>query len=775
MMTRNTAQSAESVAGSADPPRRSRFYRWTRWAALNPLKIIAVWAVLLAGAMLSAGYFTSHLTGDNTGVRGSDSQRAQRIAEREFAGTADETDFAVVTSRTLTATDPAFRSTVETAVGRYRAADGVVEVSDPYQTPDRLVSADRHTVLVPVGLKGDGKKLQEAATPLQKIAAGLGNDRIGAYFTGSSPLAAAGVEQGSADLGRAETIGFPAAALVLLIAFGSLVAAAIPLVLGVVAVLGAFGVLGIVSIFVSFDVFVQTAVSMVGIALGIDYTLFIVTRFREELTRVRDDSRAERAEAVARTLATAGQAVIFSGITVVVALSGLWLVRSTKVYSMAVGMTASVLVMLLIAVTLLPALLGLLGRRINRAALPWARRSLAHPDPDRSAWARVVALVMRRPAVIALLGVLVLGALSLPAFGLRYGVDLGAGAVAASPAGKGYTTVSSAFAPGALTPINVVVSGRDGAMTDGRLDAIARFSDDVAADRRVAEVVSVTRVLDARVHGHTAAQLATAQKALGGAFKDVVSADGDTTIVTVRPRQAADTGTTADLVRDLRDRAGAAFAGTGLTANVGGGPAEIVDITDESSRAMPLVIAAVLAASWVLLLLAFRSLLLPVKAIFMNLLTSGAAFGLAVLVFQEGHGARLFGVDRTGFIQVILPLFAFALVFGLSMDYEVFMVSRIREEWERTGDNTQAVRLGITRTARVITAAAAIMVVVFASFMFTRMLEIKQMGFMLALAVLIDATIVRLLLVPTLMRLMGRWCWWLPGRLDRLLPRIARH
>ena len=207
-------------------------------------------------------------------------------------------------------------------------------------------------------------------------------------------------------------------------------------------------------------------------------------------------------------------------------------------------------------------------------------------------------------------------------------------------------------------------------------------------------------------------------------------------------------------------------------AHVGGSPAEIVDITDESSRAMPIVIAAVLAASFVLLLLAFRSLLLPFKAIVMNLLTSGAAFGLAVLVFQEGHGAGLLGVERTGFVQVVLPLFAFALVFGLSMDYEVFMLSRMREEWQRLGDNTRAVRIGMTHTARVITAAAGIMVVVFGAFMFTRVLEIKQMGFMLGVAVLIDASIVRLLLVPSLMRLMGAANWWVPRWLDRMLPRV---
>ncbi|MBP1784158.1 MULTISPECIES: MMPL family transporter [Micromonospora] len=760
--------------GEHRPLEEGFLYRWAVWAALNPVKVILVWLVLLAGAAVSAGYFTSHLTGNTNSVIGSDSEKAAQLISAEFPDTPSETDFVVLHSTSIDAQDPAFREVVRTAVERYRQAPDVRTVVSPYDAPDRLIAPGGKTALVPVSLDGDDKKLQEQAGPLGEIAEGLGTGQVEAYFTGVSPLAAAAVEQGNEDLSMAETIGFPAAAIVLLLAFGSLVAAAIPLLLGVVAVLAAFGALGIATHFTTFDVFVQTAVSMVGIALGIDYTLFIVTRFREELAKAGDSGRPERARAIGRTVATAGQAVLFSGITVVVSLAGLWLVRSAKVYSMAVGMTVAVLVMMLIAVTLLPALLGLLGPRINRFALPWARRSLAHPDPEHSGWAKAIAVVMRRPLLVAALGTVLLGALSIPVFHLQYGVDLGAGAVAESPPGKGYGIVSEAYAPGVLAPITVVVSAGGDRFTDAQLDAVARFSDQAAGNREAADVVSVTRVLDAQAKGHTTAHLEAATRAAGPALAELVSRDGDTTVVTVRPRHGADTDETADLVRELRTQAGGAFAGTGLTAHVGGGPAEIVDITDESSRAMPLVIGAVLAASWLLLLIAFRSLVLPFEAIFMNLLTSGAAFGAAVLVFQEGHGADLLGVERTGFIQVILPLFAFALVFGLSMDYQVFMLSRMREEWDRTGDNAAAVQLGLTRTAKVITAAAAIMVVVFASFMFTRILEIKQMGFMLALAVLIDATIVRLLLVPSLMRLIGRGNWWLPGWLDRILPR-TRH
>ena len=754
------------------PARSGRMHRLGRWTALHPLPTMGAWLVLLVCAAFSAGYFSSHLGGNANAVTGSDSQAAAQLIERAFPDRPRESDVVVLHSSSVTVDDPAFHAVVSAALTRYRAAALVREVDDPYAAPDRLVSTDRRTALVVVAMDGTRAQVQAAAAPLQQLAAGLATNQVEAFFTGSAPLDAASVAQADEDLSTAEAIGLPAAAVVLLLAFSSAVAAAVPLTLGVVAVLGAFGLLGAASLVMTFDVFVRTAVSMVGIALGIDYSLFIVTRFREELAGVQGSSRLARAEAVGRTLATAGKAVLFSGTTVVVSLSGLWLVRSPKIHAMAVGMAAAVLVMLLISTTLLPALLGLLGERINRLALPWARGGLTRPDPERSAWARLADLVMRRPIVVAGVTTVLLGVLAIPVFGLRYGVDLGAGAVAQSPAGRGFTLVGTSFAPGVLTPVDVVVTTDGPALDDARLDALARLTDGLKAQGDISDVVSLTSVLDRSAGGHGVAALERADATAGAQLAQLLAADHRTTLITVRPQQAADTTTTAALVGRLRGVVRGALPGTGLVAHVGGSPAEIVDITDESSRAMPIVIAAVLAASFVLLLLAFRSLLLPFKAIVMNLLTSGAAFGLAVLVFQEGHGAGLLGVERTGFVQVVLPLFAFALVFGLSMDYEVFMLSRMREEWQRLGDNTRAVRTGMTHTARVITAAAGIMVVVFGAFMFTRVLEIKQMGFMLGVAVFIDASIVRLLLVPSLMRLMGAANWWVPRWLDRILPRV---
>jgi len=742
------------------PP--SRLHRLGVATALHPWRVVLVWTVLLACAAVSSGYFSSHLTANSNEVKGSDSAQAADAVRHAFPDAPAETAFAVVHSASLRSDDAAFHQVVDAALAAYRHGPRVTGTLDPYTAPEQLLSADRHTALVPLSLAGSSGELRDASAPLGDLARTLRSGAVEVAFTGSSALTAATVEQGSADLGLAESIGFPAAAVVLLLAFGSLVASVIPLALGALAVVAATGVLGVVAHVVSFDVFVQTAVSMVAIALGIDYSLFILTRFREELVGVDRHDRAARAEAVGRTLATAGHAVLFSGTTVVASITGLWLVRTEKMRSMAMGMTASVLVMMLLSMTLLPALLGLLGPGINRLAMPWARSQLAHPDPERSLWGRLASAVMRRPVLVSATTVLILGALAAPVAGLRQGVDLGAGSIAGSDAGKGFALVSNSFAPGILTPVQVVVTTGGSGLSDAQLDAVASFSAATATDSRVVQVVSLPGLLDQAVHSHAGAALRQALAASPAQLAGVVDRGATTTVVTVRPRAAADTDESAALVRDLRARATTVLGGAGLTAHVGGSPAQIADVQRESTRVMPLVISVVLATSWVLLLIAFRSLLLPFSAILMNLLTSGAAFGTAVLVFQDGHGAAALGVHRTGFIQAMLPLLAFVLVFGVSMDYEVFMLSRMREEWDRTGDNTRAVRTGMAHTARVITSAAAIMIVVFGSFMFTSVVDIKQMGFMLGLAVLIDATVVRLLLVPSLMRLLGRWNWWLP-------------
>jgi RND superfamily putative drug exporter len=707
--------------------------RWGAWVARHALWAVATWGVILVLAVLLAGRFSSHLSANGMVVRGSDSQAAAAQIRASFPSAASETDLVVLHSDTHAADDSAFRDRVAATVAAFKGAERVTSVTDPYDSPETSISADRHTALVRVGLSGDAGQTRAAATGLGQRAEALATDGFEVSFTGRAALNAAAVDLGNEDLGRAERIGLPVAALVLLIAFGSVVAASIPLLLGFACVLATFGVLGTISTVVTFDSFVRSAVSMVGIALGIDYSLFIVTRFREELARGQAGPAA-----IGRVTATAGAAVLYSGTTVVVSLSGLLLVRSDTVRATALGMMTAVLVMLAVTVTLLPAVLALLGARVNRLALPWMRRSMAHPDDERSIWARLAEVSMRRPVIVTAVAVAALGALALPALGLRYGADTSLGAVGDTPAGRGMARVSEAFAPGVIAPITVVVSGLDGDQTK-----VAQLTNAASNAPGVAGVTST------------------------------VDGTGTTALITVVPNGTPDSDLAQQLVGRLRADARTAVSGTPLTVHVGGSPAEIADMITENDRATPLVIAAVLGASLLLLLWAFRSLLLPIKAIVMNLFSVGAAFGAMVLVFQEGHGASLLGVDRTGFIQVMIPLLAFAIVFGLSMDYEVFMLSRMRETWERVGDNRVAVRTGIVRTAPVITAAAAIMIVIFSSFAFTRVTDLKQLGFMLAVAVFVDATVIRLLLVPALMRLMGRWNWWLPYRSRRAASQSA--
>lgn len=652
----------------------------------------------------------------------------------------------------------------------------MLDIADPYAADDpTLFSEDRRTLLVPVGLGGDERDRQDTVPRIQDTLDDVAADGEGVdvMLTGSSALNAAVVEQQDKDLARAESIGLPIALLVLLAAFGTLVAACLPLLLGVVALVTSFGALGAVSGVVSFDVFSQAVVTMLGLALGIDYCLFAVTRMREELAARKGDVPA----AVGATMATAGKAVLFSGCTVIISVAGLLVVRAPVFRTMALGVMIAVAAMLAVATTLLPAVLGLLGPRIDKLAVPGMKRSVRTTDVSRSGWARWTKVVMRRPVLVGGLTSVVLLLAILPAAQLKLGFDVGASAVSDAPAGRGYELVADKFVPGAATPLQIVLDKPAGALDDADLAALEQLTERLRDNDDVAEVQSVTDVLRQQAGGVDAAGLRTLMEAAkqdGEGLGRLIATDGRTTALAVLPREAADSDASVDLVHWIRDTAVPDTVGErdGTSAFVGGLSAQTVDISEEVSRATPLVLALVLGLSFILLLLAFRSLLLPLSAIVMNLVSVGAAFGLLTLVFQEGHGASLLDFTSGGFIQAYLPLLTFVILFGLSMDYEVFLISRMKEEWGHSRDNTRAVTEGVAHTAKVITAAATIMMVIFAAFMITKVVEVKQMGFALAVAVLVDATLIRVVLVPALMRLLGSSNWWLPGWLDRVLPRV---
>jgi RND superfamily putative drug exporter len=425
----------------------------------------------------------------------------------------------------------------------------------------------------------------------------------------------------------------------------------------------------------------------------------------------------------------------------------------------------------------LPAVLGLLGRKVNRLALPFLRRTVERPDPDKGFWARWAQGVMHRPVRWTILAILLLLVFAAPVIQLNLGLDLGTNSLRNRSSGQAVIVLQRSFSPGAVSPIQIVVEDPRGALSDQDLQLVAQLTADLQHNRDILSVVSVTSALDQIAGNHSAATL-SALEALPQAKQDLsylvnLGQGNTTTIINVVSRSATDSNTAMALVRSIRQTVIPQVKGNAdVTILVGGLSAQIVDLSTESSQKLPLVVAGVLLLSFLLLTLVFRSLFLPLKAILMNTFSVLAAYGLLVVVFQQGAGAGVFNFTPVGNIQVYLPLLTFAFLFGLSMDYEVFLIGRMKEEWEQTQVNERAVARGLQHTARAITSAAAIMVAVFISFAFTTMLEVKEMGFALAVAVFVDATVIRVLLVPTAMRLLGNWNWWLPRWLDRLLPRI---
>jgi len=495
---------------------------------------------------------------------------------------------------------------------------------------------------------------------------------------------------------------------------------------------------------------------MLGLAFGIDYSLMIVTRFREELASDRPPDMAIR-----NTMRTAGKAVLFSGVTVLISLSGLLLVHSSLFKGLGIGSICTVGVMLALTLTLLPIILRLLGKRINSLQILPNRRNTV-TNVEQGYWARWAHFVMRRPVLVTLTTIVLLVVMAWPVGRLKLGLNLGTGTLKDQPSAQGLRLIERAFSPGLTSPIQVIASRSGGSFTDKDLIALSTLSEHLQDDPRVASVSSPTLSLDALTGNHSLAtfQVAEQTQVLSGQVN--TDQGSNVAIITVVPRTAADSESSIQLARDITSNVIPANTQSDLHFGLTGLSAQIVDLNAEVYRSLPIVLLFVLGLSFLLLAFNFRSLVLPLKAIVMNLFALSATFGLMVVVFQYGFGQHLLGFRSPGYIQSYLPLLTFVILFGLSMDYEVFLLTRIQEEWRKTYNNTAAVALGIEHTARVITNAAAIMVVVFASFLIARMLEIKQLGFALAIAVLIDATFIRLLLVPAAMRLMGRWNWWIP-------------
>ena len=488
------------------------------------------------------------------------------------------------------------------------------------------------------------------------------------------------------------------------------------------------------------------------------------------------------ATAVGAAMRTSGRTVLFSGTIVMIALFSLFVVNAPLFRGIAAGAVLVVAVTLVTAWTMLPASLAVLGGRVNRWALPrrWrpAESGEGQQSDRPSGWARWAHTVLAHPW-LALPAVALLVLFALPTFGLKLGIDLGISAVSDTPSGKGEVILARSFTPGLLSPVQILASHQgSGALSAQDLSTIDAFTTSLSRDRRVAGVYSISTLLrqtEGQVSPQALARLQRDPNSAALLAQTVNTANGSNrTIITAVTKAPIDSTEANDVVHDLRSQSIPAYtAKSGPEMLVGGTTAQFADLSKETLGKLPLVMALVLSLSFCYLLLIFRSVLIPVKAVLMNLLATAAAFGLVTWVFQGGHLAGLFAFTSVGYIQTYLPIMVFALLFGLSMDYEVFLMGRIHEQWLRTHDNDDAVATGVAHTARPITAAAAIMAAVFGCFLVADVLELKEFGFALAIAVILDATLIRLLVVPAVMKVAGGSAnWWLPKFLDRILPRV---
>jgi putative drug exporter of the RND superfamily len=683
-------------------------------------RVVLAWVVALA-AILALAPMIKGSSNANFETKGSESARASAVLKERFPGRS--ADNVTVVWKARDARSPQVEQRVDAFLQRAERLTGIGDVGQP------RVSRDGTIATTTLELDRPGFDIPDATG---KRLIDLAHQHSG---DGTEILLGGNVIRNAEGGGSPEGVGLIAAAVVLLIAFGSIVAAGLPLAVALFGLGISTSLIGVLANVVDVPDFAPAVAGLLGIGVGVDYALLVLTRFRATLNGGTDVEGA-----VVEAVATAGRSVLVAGTTVLISVLGLFLMGVSYLQGVALSASLAVLVVMAAAVTLLPALLSLAGPRVNKLRIPGLGRSLAQERPHAAArWSR---FVQRRPWPAAIAGAAIVLALAAPVLGLRLGFPDEGNDQAGSMTRRAYDLATQGFGAGANGALLLVAETPRSTSPQ----ALQRLANGVRADADVAFVAPPQR-----------------------------SRDGRAAVLAVIPRSSPQSTATTDLVKRLRaDVVPRAVAGTGTTVHVGGMTAAFVDQSDLVSRRLPLFIAGVIGVSFLLLLSAFRSPLIAAKAGLMNLLSVGAAYGVMALFAGGGwFGASLLGIDQAVPVAPFIPVMMFAILFGLSMDYEVFLLSRVREEYLGHGDTSRAVAEGLAKTARVITAAAAIMVVVFLAFVTSGEIFLKLLGIGMATAILVDATVVRMVLVPALMQLLGRANWWMPRWLDRAVPRLA--
>lgn len=689
--------------------------RLGRWTATNFRTVAIAWAIVAVGLGFFAPKVEHALSGAGWEATGSESVAARAVVDEQFGGLSSSALMVVVHSESKTTADAAFERVVADATTALKADERVTQVVPPQ--PGVSISRDGRTAVIQAGAASDPNTMVRAADDLKEELHKLQGDGVQVSLTGASGMWSDFNTANREAMMKSELISWPVTMLILVIAFGSLVAAGLPLMLTIIGLVASAGSLYLGTQLLDISIWAMNFALMFALALGIDYALFIVYRFRGALF----GSKEPVEHAVAETMDTAGKAVLFSGVTVLISLTAVMLVPSPAFRSMALGIMISVVFILAATLTLLPAVLAKLGPRVDRLALPWVHEG-EHRSARFQAWGE---RLWRHPYSFGALALVVLAVLIVPVFGLKTGMP----SIKVVPEGDGsrigYTQVQRAFGDGAPGSLQIVAEEADA----------ARVSAVVKSDSGIAQAMPVT--------------------AVAGGYALVQA------IPTSDPSDPA-TGATIDRLRSELPSG----------ALVGGAVAENHDLERLLSDKTPLVAGVVLVLGFLLLLVALQAPIIAAAGVLTSLLATGAAFGVARLVFQEGWGRGLLGFESQGFLDAWGPVFFFAMIFAISMDYTVFLLSSAREHWDRSHDAREAMVGGVAHSGRVIFAAAGVMVAVFFTFALSGPLPPKEMGVILGIAVLLDALLVRLLLMPVILRLLGRWAWWLPRPIARVLPQV---
>ena len=713
--------------------------RWGHFVARR------AWTVLIAGLVLVAaaavfglGVFGSLSSG---GYDDPASASARSLVKEHATFTSHDADIVVIySSPSMKVSDPGFQSSVSNVI-KGLPKGSIQRVTSWYQTPSpALISKDQHATRIILALSGTSQS--HKATLYDQVSPHLDAKGLTTSVGGQWAVFRDVNHRVSSDIAKAEVISMPIVIILCLVFFGSVTSALMPAFVGGVAIFGAFAFVRAITTVTDVSVFSINIITLIGMGLAIDYALFVVSRFREELAKQPGTEREKVNAAIAATMATAGRTVLFSGLIVAASLASLLIFKQSFLRSMGYGGVAAVLAAMLAALTLLPALLAVLGPRIEAGRMPWRRGSRLRADAGQpgadtdgvdedGAWARLAHSVMRRPVAYLLVITVALLALGAPFLSVRWGSTDERVLPASAPSRVAADLGAREFG-GGTSSANIVVEGASRPQLVaylGRLGAVRGV--------RSAQVID---------------QVVTAP---GGART--------TSLVQVSWPGESQSQQSQQLVRDLRT----VDPGTGANALVGGASASAVDLVDSIGARLPWMGLFVVAVMLILLFIAFGSVVLPLKAVVMSALSLTASFGVVTLVFQDGHLSGPLGFTSTGYLDVTQPILMLAIIFGLSMDYEVFLISRIREEWDRTADNTTSVANGLQRSGRIITSAALLLAVVIGGFATSGIVIMKMIGIGMLVAVLIDATVVRALLVPATMRLLGTVNWWAPGPLRR--------